>query len=189
MANEPAEIGADRGRRDTTTFGQRLAGLRRARRLSLRGLALRLRCHHTLVLRCERGQREPTVHDLDAIARVFAISPDDLLRGLELTGQRTWSSRAHPARKRRLIGFRLRLARERAGLSVWDVYLAAGVDGERLVAIERGVDPSLGEVRDLALLYEISLRQLLVPAGVDGCGDLSTFTASTTPTHAAPGLR
>lgn len=174
---------------EATTFGQRLAGLRRSRRLSLRGLALRLRCHHTLVLRWERGQREPTIHDLDAIARVFAVSPDELLRDLELTGQRTWSSRAHPARKRRLVGFRLRLARDRAGLSAWDVYLALGVDGERLIAIERGADPSLGEVRDLARLYEISLRQLLMAGGVDGCGALSTFPRSTTPTHAASDRR
>lgn len=104
------------------SLGSRLARLRRGRRLSLRGVANRLRRDHSLVLRWEQGRREPTLHDLAALARVFEVTIDDLVRDVYLTGERTWSSRAHAVAQRRLVGSRLQSARERHCLSVWDVY-------------------------------------------------------------------
>jgi len=169
------------------SLGARLARLRRSRRLSLRGLANRLRRDHSLILRWEQGRREPTLHDLAALARVFEVTVDDLVRDVCLTGERTWSSRAHVVTRRRLVGSRLQAARERQRLSVWNVYVRLDMDGRRLIAIEGGVDPRLAEARSLAALYGVTLEDLVAPPRFDTSEDLPRVSRSMTPTVASRG--
>ena len=153
------------------SLGTRFALLRRGRRLSLRGLANRLHRYHSLILRWEQGRREPTLRDLAALARVFEMTVDELLRDVCLTGERTWSSRAYALPQRKMVGSRLRLAREYRGLSVWDVYVALGLGGRRLIAIEDGADPSLAEARSLVTLYQVTLEDLIAQQRFDSNED------------------
>lgn len=88
-------------------FGARLCRLRVARRISLRGLAVRLHCDHTLVLRWENGAREPAPQDLARLARVLGVSADDLLEGAVLGCGRVASSRSHGKESRARLGCRL----------------------------------------------------------------------------------
>ena len=143
-------------------LGTRLLHLRRARGLSLRGAAVRLGCHHTLVLRWEQGLREPAVHDLVAIARVFGVEVDAVLERVDLEQGRIASSRAHGWKARQRLAARLRDIRFQRGLQLWDVFLATGITGRRLRTIEAGADPSLLEMRLLANVYEVRLRDLLM---------------------------
>lgn len=163
------------------SFGARIRRLRRARGLSLRGLALRLGRDHTLVLRWERGEREPTVWDVAAMARVLGATPDDLLAGARLAGNRAWSSRAHPPGPRRRLGLLLAASRRRLRLDAWDVYRATGIDGRRLLAIERGADPSLAEARGLIGLCGLRLAEILPRVSLDVPEVLPRVWRSTTP--------
>jgi transcriptional regulator with XRE-family HTH domain len=163
----PAATVANVAGRDAETLGQRLARLRRGRRMSLRTMAMRVGCDHALVLRWERDTREPSIWDLVALARVHATTPDALIAGAQLPVGRTWSSRAHPASRRRLLGAQLAAARRRRRLDPWDVYEATGIPGSRLLAIEHGADPSLEEARRLAAMVGMSLAELLMRIGLD----------------------
>jgi hypothetical protein len=86
-----------------------------------------------------------------------------------------------------MVGSRLRSSRECRGLSVWDVYMALGLLGRRLMAIEGGVDPSLTEVRWLVGLYGITLEDLIAPQRFDTSEDLLRVSRSMTPTIASGG--
>lgn len=142
-------------------LGAWLLQLRRSRGLSLRGVAVRLGCHHTLVLRWEQGLREPAVHDLVAIARLFRVEVDDILACADRDQGRVASSRAHGFRSRQRLASRLCEARTQRRLRLWDVYTATGITGRRLRTIEAGADPSLCELRLLATLYERRPQDLL----------------------------
>jgi transcriptional regulator with XRE-family HTH domain len=148
---------------------------------------VRIPCHHTLVLRWEHGEREPTLHDLPVLARILEVTLGDLLDDVELPSIRTWSSRAHDRGERLRLGGRLRLARERRDLSVWDVYVASGISGGRLLRIERGNDPSLAEACQLARLYELAIEDLVMPSRVDSRQDIPTVWGSKTPSAAVVG--
>lgn len=142
-------------------FGNRLRRLRVARRISQRGLALRLHCDHTLILRWENGAREPAPQDLARLARVLGVSADELLQGAVLDRGRVASSRSHGKESRARLGSRLAQRRRRASLGLWDVYLATGILGRRLRAIEAGADPSLDELRRLAAALDLSVAKIL----------------------------
>ena len=144
-----------------TALGSRLLQLRRSRGLSLRGVAIRLGCHHTLVLRWEQGLREPAVHDLIAIARLFGVEVDDILDCVNLEQGRVASSRAHGWQSRQRLAKRLYESRIRRDLCLWDVYVATGINGRRLRTIESGADPTLLELRLLATAYDTRPRDLL----------------------------
>ncbi len=153
---------------DERALGDLLLRLRTSRGLSLRGVAVRLGCHHTLVLRWEQGVREPAVHDLVAIARLFGVEVDEVLRGAILVQGRVSSSRAHGRRSRQRLASRLREARVGQGLGHWDVYVATGIPGRRLRTIEAGADPSLREIQLLASALEVRATDLLSPLSTSG---------------------
>ena len=142
-------------------FGTRIHRLRLDRGLSLRSLAMRLGCDHSLVVRWERGDREPAPQDLARLARVLRTSADDLLTGAALGCGRVASSRSHGQSSRERLGGRIRTLRRRSSITPWDVFVATGIDGRRLRTIEAGADPSLAELRAIAGLLGASVGHLL----------------------------
>ena len=146
-------------------FGARLRRLRLERGLSLRSLAMRLSCDHSLVVRWERGDREPAPQDLARLARVLRVTADELLAGVDLDCGRVASSRSHGQSSRERLGARIRTLRRRSSITPWDVFVATGIDGRRLRTIEAGADPSLAELRAVVSLLGASVGQLL--AGPD----------------------
>jgi transcriptional regulator with XRE-family HTH domain len=147
--------------RPTTTLGQRLRQLREHRGLSLRQTALRLECDHTLVLRWESGEREPSPWDLVALGRFYGQPVSGLLNDLILPSGRRWSSRRHSEQRRLLLGERLLTARRNAALSPWEVTRRTGIPTRRIIAIEHGRDPSLFEMQRLGLAYATTVDELL----------------------------
>jgi transcriptional regulator with XRE-family HTH domain len=150
------------------TLGAALRRAREERCLSQRAVARRLGRPHSIVSRWEAGIREPTLLDLGALGRVLGFSPDDLVaHTTPAPGGRRWSSRAHPRRRREMVGGRLRAARLAEGHTIRALRAATGISGERLLAIESGADPGIRELRALRSALGISLDEILAPAGVD----------------------
>lgn len=143
-------------------LGARVRRLRLERGLSLRSLAMRLGCDHSLIVRWERGDREPAPQDLARLARVLRTTTDDLLTGADLGCGRVASSRSHGHSSRERLGARIRTLRRRSSITPWEVFVATGIDGRRLRTIEAGADPSLAELRAIAEVLGSSLHRLLV---------------------------
>lgn len=111
-----------------------------------------------MVSRWESGHREPTLQDLRLLAPIYAFSIDSFVRDT-VPGAfgRRWSSRAHGPASRQRIGNALRSARIARGLTVRELRDRSGVPAGRLLALEEGVDASLGELRALRSVLELDL--------------------------------
>lgn len=143
-------------------LGARLLAARVASGMSTHRLGLWLGRSHGLISRWERGLREPTLFDLDRLATVLRVDLDALLG--ELPGdarRRGCSSRAHSRSRRRALGETLAAQRVEAGLGIWEVYQATGIDGRRLRQIEAGADPGIREAVRLIALYGTTPRSLM----------------------------
>ncbi|HVV76268.1 MAG TPA: helix-turn-helix transcriptional regulator, partial [Mycobacteriales bacterium] len=65
---------------DAVTLGQRIRHLRRARGMTLAGLAARVGAASSALSTIENGRREPRLSLLQAIAGALEVSVEDLLR-------------------------------------------------------------------------------------------------------------
>jgi transcriptional regulator with XRE-family HTH domain len=126
------------GRPDYPLMGGRLRAARRARGLSLRELALRLRLSPSLISQIETGRANPSVSTLYAIATELDVSLDELLFGDRRGGPDERMS-APPSADRML---QRSDSRKR-------IRLASGVEWERLTPL------SEPDVEFLHVTYEV----------------------------------
>ncbi len=63
-----------------TSFGKRLRQLRARRGLSQEELANRANLHRTYVSDCERGERNPSLVSIRALAQGLEVHPGELLK-------------------------------------------------------------------------------------------------------------
>jgi DNA-binding transcriptional regulator YiaG len=154
------------------TLGERLAALRRARGWTQRGLARRLGRPNSTLSRWEADRLEPAPWDLYRVARILGTSAGRLLAETTLVAPpRRWSSRSHSRRRRQALGAELRLRREREVPSLPVAVRLTGVWGRRLLAVEAGADPSLGELLAIAAACGFSVDAAFRSAsGVDTIG-------------------
>lgn len=122
---------------------------------------MRLGCDHSLIVRWERGDREPAPQDLARLARIFRVGAGELLAGVTLGRGRVASSRSHSRSSRVRLGRRLAEERAMRAVGLWEIFAATGIDGRRVRAIEGGVDPSLGELRALCEAFEVPVGDVL----------------------------
>jgi transcriptional regulator with XRE-family HTH domain len=64
-------------------FGSQLRHLREGRNLSQEALAAEANLHRTYVGSIERGERNPGLENIVALARALHVSPAALLKGIE----------------------------------------------------------------------------------------------------------
>ncbi len=65
------------------SLGRRIRSLRAERGLSQEGLAERAGLHRTYVGGIERGERNPTIRNLEQISRALAVSLSVLVKGID----------------------------------------------------------------------------------------------------------
>ena len=65
------------------SLGRRIRSLRAERGLSQEGLAARAGLHRTYVGGIERGERNPTIRNLEQISRALAVSLSVLVKGID----------------------------------------------------------------------------------------------------------
>lgn len=65
-------------------FGQNVRGRRQELGLSQEDLAHRAGMHFTAISKLERGEREPRLHTIVAVAAALDATPAQLLDGIEL---------------------------------------------------------------------------------------------------------
>lgn len=153
--NEPTSEGH-------AVIGQRLAEVRRRHNVSQRELGRRLHRSHTVVGRWENGGLEPTLLDIAAVSRVLGVDVSTIFDGVSLLGRgRQRSSRAHGFRDRRAVGVAIRERRTAARLTPIEAAVRCGIPPMRLLAMEDGSDPSLGELGRLAGGLRIDLKGLV----------------------------
>lgn len=68
---------------ENMTLGQRIRRLRKLKKLSQRGLAIKTNLSHSAISRFEADERTPSTATLQVLAKVFGVSTDFLLTGKE----------------------------------------------------------------------------------------------------------
>lgn len=127
--------------------GQKIRELREGRGYSLQDLAQKARVSVSYLSEIERGTKRPSLKTLERIAQALNIPRDQLVeagdgRGLEL-------------------GQRVRLFRERAGLSLTEFAAKVGISPSYLSEIERGnVYPAVDTIKKLAEGLQVPLSSL-----------------------------
>ncbi|MBW3669809.1 MAG: helix-turn-helix domain-containing protein [Actinobacteria bacterium] len=73
-------------RRDAAEFGRRVRGCRAALRISQEQLGERSGLHRTYIGHLERGEVNPTLHNVLLVAQALGVDAADLVRGLRTDG-------------------------------------------------------------------------------------------------------
>jgi transcriptional regulator with XRE-family HTH domain len=153
---------------EPATVGRRLAAARVARSWSQRYVARRLRRPHSMVSRWEADVLEPSPWDLYRIARLLGTRPTQLLNDVVFAAPaRRWSSRSHPRDRRTALGQTLRRRRAHRGVGLEHAVAMTGIRGGRILQIESGADPSLGELIRFAETLDFSIDEALRNAVLD----------------------
>jgi len=144
------------------TFGERLAGLRKAKELSQADLAGFFKLGQSTIGMYETNKREPDSTVLKGLADFFGVTVDYLL-GREYS-----------------FGEYLKALREDKGLSQVELAMVLGVKSATLANLETGqARPGLDLLRLIARTYQLNFNDLLVLAGY---GDMAgKLTASQSP--------
>jgi transcriptional regulator with XRE-family HTH domain len=128
--------------------GEAFRILRQQRDLTLQDIAERSGLSRSYLSEIENGKKQPSVKALEAIAAALNVSLEVLL----------------PEEKEAEIGLgeRLRLAREREGMSLTEVAEAAGISPGYLGEIERGESlPAVETLKQLSEIVALPLSQAL----------------------------
>ena len=136
---------------ELTEIGAALRRLRQDRGLSQSELARRTGAARTYLLAVEQGHHEPSLELLGRIATALGSAPADLVRSL--AGER-FSNPAAP------LAERVRLRRERLGLSASQLAIRAGTTRATISQIEGGVNANPG----LALLTRLARALACCPS-------------------------
>lgn len=137
-------------------FNQRLQELRRKHQLSQQSLADRLGLSKSSVNMYERGEREPGLDTLDALATFFGVSMDYLMGR---TAPPAVPSPAPPE----AIGHRIRAARESHGMTQEDLAQKMGYRSKSTInKIEKGInDIPRAKVAEFAHVLGVSAVSLM----------------------------
>lgn len=73
-------------RRDAAEFGRRVRGCRATLRISQEQLGERSGLHRTYIGHLERGEVNPTLHNVLLVAQALGVDAADLVRGLRTDG-------------------------------------------------------------------------------------------------------
>lgn len=128
--------------------GEALRVLRQQRGLTLQELADRAGLSRSYLSEIERGKKQPSIKVLETIASALNVSLEVLV-SQETEGEVG-------------LGGKLRLAREREGMTVAEVAEAVGISPGYLGEIERGQSlPAVDTLRELATVVSLPLSQAL----------------------------
>jgi transcriptional regulator with XRE-family HTH domain len=136
--------------------------------MSLADSATLLGCSTSVLSGFETGRKSPTLPQVEALADVYHVpvpyfwqtespcaEPTALDQAAEIVKQRMWL-------RQKLIGVRLRQARQAAGKAVKDAALALKVSSRRIGQYECGEqEMPLAELETLAKLYELPLDEFM----------------------------
>ena len=121
-----------------------------------------------MVSRWEADLIEPSPWDLYRLGRVLGTSVGGLLESCTLTAPtRRHSSRAYPLSRRVALGRVLSLRRSGRGFDLEGAVTHTGILGGRILQIEAGADPSLGEIMRLSATFGFSIDEALRNAILD----------------------
>ncbi|HHV93565.1 MAG TPA: helix-turn-helix transcriptional regulator [Firmicutes bacterium] len=135
-------------------LGERIRTFREKRGLTLQEVASRSGLSRSYLSEIENGKKQPSVKTLEALAAALNVALDALLpeEGMQAEAETLTGDS---------LGDRLRLARERKGMSLTEAAEAAGISVSYLSEIERGqAQPAVDTLRVLADIVSLPLSQV-----------------------------
>ena len=133
-------------------LGERLRIFRERRGLTLQEVASRSGLSRSYISEIENGKKQPSLKTLEALAGALNVALEALMPEGDLEVD---------AEADNPLGDRLRLARERKGMSLAEAAEAAGISVSYLSEIERGqAQPAVETLRLLAQVVGLPLSQV-----------------------------
>lgn len=139
-----------------------LKDLRIEANLTQKDLAKKLNIGQSTIAQYERGDREPTIHNLSLYAKFFGVTVDELLGISEERAAGANLPMSDGASKMRNFGEILKEHRLVRGMTLKEIEKATGINNGNLSRWERGeVLPNIDFCVQLANFYGITIDELL----------------------------